>query len=126
GAGGGGFRVGVAASTIPAFSRTQYGVYGALVSSPVHAVAHHPAALSWEQAASIWMQYLTGYGALIDIASLKAGDTLVIPAASSSVGLPPIQIANRVAATPIVLTRRTSNRQPLLQAGRRTDEGGAR
>jgi NADPH:quinone reductase-like Zn-dependent oxidoreductase len=98
-----GFKVGDAVSTIPAFSMNQFGVYGDLVSAPVHAVAHHPASLSWEQAASIWMQYLTGYGALIDIADLKAGDTLVIPAASSSVGLAAIQIANRVGATPIAL-----------------------
>jgi NADPH:quinone reductase-like Zn-dependent oxidoreductase len=69
------------------------------MSAPVHAVAHHPVSLSWGQAASIWMQYLTGYGALIDIAGLKAGDALVIPAASSSVGLDAIQIANRVGAT---------------------------
>src|SRR5262249_39773800 len=105
GPGGDGFKVGDAVSTIPAFSMNQYGVYGDLVSAPGHAVAHPPASLSWEQAASIWMQYLTGYGALIDIADLKAGDALVIPAASSSVGLAAIQIANRVGATPIALTR---------------------
>src|SRR5262249_45412567 len=74
-----GFKAADAVSTTPAFPMNQYGVYGALVSAPVHAVAHPPASLSWEQAASIWMQYLTGYGALIDIADLKAGDTLVIP-----------------------------------------------
>src|SRR5215510_3734305 len=64
GPGGDGFKVGDAVSTIPAFSMNQYGVYADLVSYPVHAVAHHPASLSWEQAASIWMQYLTSYGAL--------------------------------------------------------------
>jgi NADPH:quinone reductase-like Zn-dependent oxidoreductase len=112
-----GFKVGDAVSTIPAFSMNQYGVYGDLVSYPVHAVAHHPASLSWEQAASIWMAYLTSYGALIDIADLKAGDALVIPAASSSVGLAAIQIANRVGATPIALTRTSSKRQALLDAG---------
>ena len=95
----------------------QYGVYGDLVSAPVHAVAHYPASLSWEQAASIWMQYLTSYGALIDIADLKTGDALVIPAASSSVGLAALQIANRVGATAIALTRRSSKRQALLDAG---------
>jgi NADPH:quinone reductase-like Zn-dependent oxidoreductase len=63
------------------------------------------------------MQYLTAYGALIDIAGLKAGDTLVVPAASSSVGLAAIQIANRVGATPIALTRRNSKRQALMDAG---------
>jgi NADPH:quinone reductase-like Zn-dependent oxidoreductase len=41
----------------------------------------------------------------------------VIPAASSSVGLAAIQIANRVGATPIALIRRSSKRQALLDAG---------
>src|SRR5262249_24419370 len=112
-----GLKVGDAVSTIPAFSQNQYGAYGDLVNAPAHAVARHPASLSWEQAASTWMQYLTAYGALIDIAGLKAGNTLLVPAASSSVGLAAIQIANRVGATPIALTRRSSKRQALLDAG---------
>ena len=80
-------------------------------------VAHHPSSLSWVEAAAIWMQYMTAYGALIDIAGLKAADTVVIPAASSSVGLAAIQIANKVGATPIALTRGQSKRQALLDAG---------
>ena len=46
-----GINPGDAVSTIPAFSLNQYGVYGDLVNVPAHAVAHHPASLSWEQAA---------------------------------------------------------------------------
>src|SRR5262249_20248365 len=45
GPGGGGFQVGDAVSTIPAFSMNRYGVYGDLVSAPVHAVARPPASL---------------------------------------------------------------------------------
>jgi NADPH:quinone reductase-like Zn-dependent oxidoreductase len=63
------------------------------------------------------MQYLTAYGALIDIAGLAKGDTLVIPAASSSVGLAAIQIASRVGAVPLALTRGSSKRQALIDAG---------
>jgi NADPH:quinone reductase-like Zn-dependent oxidoreductase len=63
------------------------------------------------------MQYMTAYGALIDIASIAKGDTVAIPAASSSVGLAAIQIANRVGATPIALTRGSSKRQALIDAG---------
>ena len=40
-----------------------------------------------------------------------------MPAASSSVGLAAIQIANRVGAVPIALTRGSSKRQLLLDAG---------
>ena len=112
-----GFKVGDAVSTIPAFSLNQYGVYGDLVNVPAYAVAHHPASLSWEQAASIWMQYLTAYGALTEVAGLKAGEAVVIPAASSSVGLASIQIANQVGAIPIALTRGGSKRQALRDAG---------
>jgi NADPH:quinone reductase-like Zn-dependent oxidoreductase len=63
------------------------------------------------------MQYMTAYGALIDMARLKSGDTLVIPAASSSVALAAIQLANRVGAIPIALTRGRSKRQALIDAG---------
>jgi NADPH:quinone reductase-like Zn-dependent oxidoreductase len=112
-----GFAVGDAVSTIPSFSLNAYGLYGELANAPVHAVVHHPAALSWEEAAAVWMQYLTAYGALVDIAGLTKGDTVVIPAASSSVGLAAIQIANRVGAVPVALTRGSAKRQALLDAG---------
>ncbi|MDB5347440.1 MAG: qorA [Schlesneria sp.] len=92
-------------------------MYADLANAPVHAVIKHPATLSFEEAASAWMQYVTAYGALIDIAGLTKGDTLVIPAASSSVGLAAIQIANKVGARPIALTRGSSKRQALLDAG---------
>jgi NADPH:quinone reductase-like Zn-dependent oxidoreductase len=112
-----GFKVGDAVSTIPSFSLNAYGLYGELANAPVHAVTHHPATLSWVDAAAVWMQYVTAYGALIDIAGLTKGDTIVIPAASSSVGLAAIQIANKVGAVPIALTRSSSKRQALVDAG---------
>ncbi len=112
-----GFKVGDAVSTIPSFSLNAYGLYGELANAPVHAVTHHPASLSWPAAAAVWMQYLTAYGAVIDIANLRQGDKLVVPAASSSVGLAAIQIANKVGAVPIALTRGSSKRQALLDKG---------
>lgn len=112
-----GFKPGDAVSTIPAFSQNQYGVYGELVNVPATAVAKHPPALSWEQAAAIWMQYLTAYGALIEIAKLASGDAILIPAASSSVGIAAIQIANMVGATPIALTRKSKKREELTRLG---------
>jgi NADPH:quinone reductase-like Zn-dependent oxidoreductase len=114
-----GLAVGDAVSTAPAFSMNQYGMYGELVNAPATAVMKHPASLSWEQAAAVWMQYLTAYGALIDIGELKSGDTLLIPAASSSVGLAAIQIANMVGAVPVALTRTSQKRDAILQQGAR-------
>ena len=105
-----GFQVGDAVSTIPSFSLNAYGLYGDLANAPAHAVTHHPTSLSWAEAAAVWMQYLTAYGAMIDIAGLTRDDAIVIPAASSSVGLAAIQIANKVGAVPIALTRASSKR----------------
>ncbi len=112
-----GFKIGDAVSTIPSFSMNAYGMYGELANAPVHAVSHHPASLSWVEASAVWMQYVTAYGAVVDIAGLKAGDTILIPAASSSVGLAAIQIANKVGAVPVALTRGRSKRQALIDAG---------
>jgi NADPH:quinone reductase-like Zn-dependent oxidoreductase len=108
---------GDAVSTIPAFSQNQYGVYGDLVLAPAFAVAKHPSNLSWTDAAAIWMQYMTAYGALIDIGKLAAGDSLLIPAASSSVGIAAIQIANMVGARSIALTRKNNKRDQLTKLG---------
>jgi len=112
-----GFSVGDAVSTLPAFSMNQYGVYGDVTIVPARAVAKHPAGLSWSEAATIWMQYLTAYGALVEIAPLAEGDAVLIAAASSSVGLAAIQIANSLGAIAIAITRTGAKREALLKAG---------
>ena len=112
-----GFAVGDAVSTIPAFSLNEHGVYGELVNVPATAVAKHPASLPWEVAAAVWMQYMTAYGALVDIAAARPGDFVLIPAASSSVGLAAIEIANLSGAIPIAVTRTNAKRESLLKAG---------
>lgn len=109
--------VGDAVNTVPAFSQNQYGVYGEVVLAPVSAVVPHPPSLTFEQASSIWMKFITVYGAFIETAKLVAGDVVLISAASSSVGLAAIQMANMVGATPIALTRTSAKRQQLLDAG---------
>ena len=117
GAGVNGFAVGDVVSTIPAFSMTQYGVYGDHAVVPVHAVAHHPESLSWEQAASIWMQYLTAWGGLVEVGNLRAGQTLIVTAASSSVGIAALQIARLLGASTIATTRSGDKAEALREAG---------
>jgi NADPH:quinone reductase-like Zn-dependent oxidoreductase len=94
------FAVGDAVSTIPAFSLNQYFTYGEVILAPDYAVVKHPESLSFVEAASVWMMFITAFGALIFDAQVKAGDFVIIPAASSSVGLAAIQIANYAGATP--------------------------
>ncbi|MEN1891241.1 zinc-dependent alcohol dehydrogenase family protein [Streptomyces mirabilis] len=112
-----GFTVGDAVSMIPSIALTGYRIHGELAIAPAAAVVKHPDTLSWEQAAALWGQYLTAYGALIETADLKAGDTVLIPAASSSVGLAAIQIARSVGARPVALTRTSAKRRRLLDEG---------
>lgn len=111
------FAVGDAVSVVPAFSFSDYAMYGELVNAPVHAVVRHPANISFEQAAASWMMFVTAYGALVEFGNLQAGEVVLIPAASSSVGLAAIQIANMLGATPVALTRTSAKRQALLDAG---------
>jgi NADPH:quinone reductase-like Zn-dependent oxidoreductase len=111
------FKPGDAVSTVPAFSQNEYGVYGDLVNVPATAVVKHPVHLSWPEAAAIWMQYMTAYGALVDIADTKADEYVLISAASSSVGVAAIQTANMIGAIPVALTRYSSKREALLKAG---------
>jgi NADPH:quinone reductase-like Zn-dependent oxidoreductase len=111
------FKVGDRVSTIPAFSMSQYGVYGERVIVPVEAVEKCPSSLSMEQSAAIWMQYITAYGALIDVGQLQSGQTILITAASSSVGVAAIQIAKNLGAIVVASTRGESKKQFLLSQG---------
>ncbi len=104
-------------STIPAFSMTEYGVYGESVVVPVHAVSRYPENLSATEGTSIWMQYLTAYGALVEIGGIKHGGDVLITAASSSVGVAAIQIANYLGARTIVTTRTPAKQAFLKQTG---------
>ncbi|MEU1984440.1 zinc-dependent alcohol dehydrogenase family protein [Nocardia sp. NPDC019395] len=110
-------RVGDAVSVIPAFGMNDYGMHGEVVLAPAHAVVAHPQHLSWDEAAAAWMMFITAYGGLIDLAGVGEGDTVLIPAASSSVGLAAIQICTMVGATPVALSRTSSKRQALLEHG---------
>lgn len=112
-----GLAPGDAVSLVPPRSMVRWPVHGELVTVPAELAIKHPSALSWEAAAASWMQYLTAYGALIDIAHLRQGEYVVITAASSSVGLAAIQIANRVGAIPIAVTRTSRKAQALREAG---------
>lgn len=109
--------VGDAVNVIPSFSMNAYGTYGEVILVPDYAVMKQPGSLSFTEAASVWMMFVTAYGALIEDAKVTTGDFVLIPAASSSVGLAAIQIANLAGATTIALTRTSAKTQQLLEAG---------
>ncbi|MEV4007474.1 zinc-dependent alcohol dehydrogenase family protein [Actinomadura sp. NPDC049753] len=112
-----GFRPGQPVSTVPGFSQNEYGVYAEQAIVPASAVLHRPEGLGAVEGAAVWMPYLTAYGALVEVGGMRPGDTVVLNAASSSVGLAAIHVADRVGATPIALTRTAAKKDALLKEG---------
>ncbi|MBB4931695.1 NADPH:quinone reductase-like Zn-dependent oxidoreductase [Lipingzhangella halophila] len=112
-----GLKTGDAVSTVPGFHLSDYGVYGDATVVPAASVLHRPDTVDTITGASLWLSYLTGYGALAEVCGVRPGDTVVVTAASSSVGLAAIQIANRLGAVPIATTRTRAKKQRLLDAG---------
>ncbi|MGB7934506.1 MAG: zinc-dependent alcohol dehydrogenase family protein [Gammaproteobacteria bacterium] len=117
GSGVSGVRIGERVSTIPSFSMGRYGVYGESAIVPDYAVARYPDTLSATEGTAIWMQYLTAFGALIEFGRLKKDASVVITAASSSVGLAAIQITRATGALAIAVTRGAGKKPFLLDAG---------
>jgi NADPH:quinone reductase-like Zn-dependent oxidoreductase len=109
--------VGKRVAIIPSFSMNDYAMLGEEVIAPAAALGEYPAKLSPVEGAAVWMQYLTAYGALIAIAHLGKGDFVVIPAASSSVGIAATQIAKVEGAISIATTRKNNKKPELLSLG---------
>jgi len=83
----------------PAPSLVPMGCTAKVTNAPVYAVTHHPASLMGRHRRGL--DGTSRHTVLIDIAGLGSGDTVVIPAASSSVRLAAIQIAKKVGALPV-------------------------
>lgn len=96
GAGVTGIEAGRPVSVLPAFSMNDHGVYAERAIVPAAAVVERPDGLGAVEGAAVWMPYLTAYGALLEVGGMRAGDTVVVTAASSSVGLAAIRVARHV------------------------------
>lgn len=104
-------------STVPNFPADEYGVYGEVAIVPANVLAAYPANLSFEEGTSIWMQYLTAYGALVHYGQVSKGDYVLLTAASSSVGVAAIDIAKAEGAIIIATTRTAKKKADLLALG---------
>ncbi|KSW27103.1 MULTISPECIES: zinc-dependent alcohol dehydrogenase family protein [unclassified Pseudomonas] len=109
--------VGQVRSTVPAFPLNKYGVYGEVAIVPASALAAYPQRLSFEEGTSIWMQYITAYGAIVHNGRIARGDHVVLTAATSSVGIAAIQIVKAEGGIAIATTRTSDKRDELLAAG---------
>jgi len=111
-----GFEVGDKVCTLP-WMNEGYGVNGAFAIVPADFVARYPDNLSVEEACSVWVAYMTAYFALFDISNIKAGDYVLITAASSSSGLAAMEICKMVGAKTIGTSRTHNNDAFLLEVG---------
>ncbi|GAB3976981.1 zinc-dependent alcohol dehydrogenase family protein [Actinoallomurus acanthiterrae] len=112
-----GFAPGDAVSTVPTFLMTEYGTYAESAILPAHALVNRPDGVDAVTGAATWMAYTTAYGLLVEFGGIKPGDTVLINAASSSVGLAAIQVANHIGAIPVATTRTSVKKKRLLDAG---------
>jgi NADPH2:quinone reductase len=109
--------IGKRIGTIPLFSMNRYPVLGERAVVPAEDIAELPPSLSSVEGAASWMQYATAYGALVAFAKVGRGDTVLLTAASSSVGLAAIQVVKAQGATSIATTRTSAKKQLLLDLG---------
>jgi len=112
-----GFAIGDRVALVPAYAASRYGLYGERSLAPARSLVKIPDAVSFEQAAATWASFGTAWAGLVAVGKLAAGQTVLVPAASSSVGLAAIQIANRVGARPIALTRTSAKANELRERG---------
>ncbi len=108
--------IGQKVSILPMFQQGKYGVYAEAAIVPGQALLPVPEGLSQVEAAAVWMQYFTAM-AVTEFGKAGMGDFVMIPAASSSVGLAAIQLCNWAGATPIALTRRSGKEAALKAHG---------
>jgi len=88
-----------------------YGIY------PHEALIPSPGTLDDSEAGAIWMAYFTAWGGLVDAGQLTRNETAVITAASSSVGIAAIQVANMLGAKSIACTTSQDKAQALHDLG---------
>lgn len=110
-------RPGDEVSTVPNFDIQRGGVYGEWAIVPAAALVPMPAALSYVEGAAVWQQYLTAYGPLVEPGALRAGDCVLVTAASSSVGRGAIQMAKLLGCEVIAVTRTPAKSQALRSGG---------
>ncbi|MBB4686338.1 zinc-dependent alcohol dehydrogenase family protein [Amycolatopsis jiangsuensis] len=117
GAGVTGFAPGDRVVAGPIAQQSRHGVYGELAIVPAAEVVPAFDGVSAETTAAVWMAYFTAFGGLVETGGLRAGDHVVVTAATGGVGLAALDVANQAGAVAIAVTRSAGKRDRLLAAG---------
>jgi NADPH2:quinone reductase len=75
-----------------------------------------PERLSWEEAATIPVAYMTEHDALVTNAQLQRGESVLVNAASSGVGVAALQLAKLFGAEPVIGTSGSAEKLDALRA----------
>ncbi|MCC7360098.1 MAG: alpha/beta fold hydrolase, partial [Anaerolineales bacterium] len=91
--------------------------FGTHVTTPAAFVAPKPASLSFAEAATIPIAFLTAYYALHDLAHVQPGERVLIHSAATGTGLAALQIAQRAGAEVFATAGSEARRAFLLAQG---------
>jgi len=111
-----GWPVGTRVATLSAASGT-YGTYASEILYPAAGLVRLPDVLDSVDWAASWVAFLTAWGGLRDSGGLKAGQTVIITAASSAIGVAAMQIARNLGANVIATTRTPAKIDQLANFG---------
>ncbi len=111
-----GIAVGERYSTLPHFYDNR-GASGESLIVSARYLTKAPSSLSAAESASIWMQFLTAYYPVVELAKAGPGCAILVSAATSTAGTAALQIGRMCGATMIGTTRYEYNRQYLMDAG---------
>jgi len=89
-------------------ARLPAGGYAELASAPAATVVPLPDGVSYEAAASLPVAFLTAWAALLHTMKLSEGETVLVQAAGSGVGMAGVQIAKHVAKARVFTTAGTN------------------
>lgn len=112
-----GIHIGQRVNVVPGAPLAAHGVCADWVNVPAARVVPSPEGFTAAQAAALWMSYGTPYGALIEVCRIAQGQTVLITAANTTVGLAAIQICRSVGARPIATVLQEGMRQAVIDAG---------
>ncbi|GAA6015106.1 hypothetical protein JCM11491_001665 [Sporobolomyces phaffii] len=91
------------------------GAYAEYIATPASMLTKKPEHVSWVQAAAVPENWLTAFQALFTISELKAGQTALIHAGASGVGLAAIQLAKAYGAELVIATAGTDEKVKFVE-----------
>lgn len=112
------FKIGDRVALLPmSFDISQQGCFSDYGLFETKSLIPSPTNIPDDETGSFWMAFLTAWGGMVECGGLSRSETVVITAASSSVGLAAIQIAKMLGAKVIATSSHESKSKTLFDNG---------